>query len=417
MVPQQTQADRDDPRPSTVDETVPETLDETLDGTVAETLDEAAPDAPADDTHARKNGVTGKDPSTADAIDGNAQTVPEITAADADADGDTVDPREAPDRATSTGPASVPDSADDVSVGTVSVDVPPEASSYDAREGEATTYEAASHDGRTYGAEADAKGEASPVMAVDTTSGYAAPSFEATAVTDESDAARDEGQNARAEEHIPATATGATESTADAAVGSPNEVTNDEVVNDEVVNDEVVNNEVMNDEVVKNEVVNNEVVNGEAVNETVRDDEPVTDAARDNVTRDLDAEQADATPYRTSADRDTVDGQAFGAAVEVTQLSPGDVEVAPVAELWPAASAEGLRERWRDLQLRFVDDPHGAATEADSLVGEVVETLTAALATQRADLSSWRSAGNGDTEQLRVAVQRYREFLDRVLGL
>jgi hypothetical protein len=88
-----------------------------------------------------------------------------------------------------------------------------------------------------------------------------------------------------------------------------------------------------------------------------------------------------------------------------------------IAELLPGDAAERLRQRWRDLQLRFVDNPHNVAEEADFLVGEAIEALTGALANTRGDLSRWRSDGTGDTEQLRLAVQRYREFLDRILTL
>ena len=100
------------------------------------------------------------------------------------------------------------------------------------------------------------------------------------------------------------------------------------------------------------------------------------------------------------------------------ELSPGDVAIDPVAALWPAGVTEALRERWRDLQLRFVDNPHNAAAEADFLLGEAIETLTSSLANLRGDLANWRSeGGGGDTERLRVAVQGYRGYLDRILSL
>src|ERR1700755_1951249 len=88
-----------------------------------------------------------------------------------------------------------------------------------------------------------------------------------------------------------------------------------------------------------------------------------------------------------------------------------------IAELLPEDAAERLRERWRELQLRFVDDPHSVAEEADFLVGEAIEALTGVLANTRGDMSRWRGDGAGDTEALRQAVQRYREFLDRILTL
>lgn len=79
--------------------------------------------------------------------------------------------------------------------------------------------------------------------------------------------------------------------------------------------------------------------------------------------------------------------------------------------------ATAFRDRWRDVQLRFVDDPHAAAGEAQGLVTEAVEALTAALTAQRDELSGWTSAGPEDTEQLRMAVRRYRDLLDRVLAI
>jgi hypothetical protein len=123
----------------------------------------------------------------------------------------------------------------------------------------------------------------------------------------------------------------------------------------------------------------------------------------------------------TAVEPTTVDAAPVGetepSAVHELELSPGDVAQAPVVGLWPTHAAEALRERWHDLQLRFVDDPHHAAAQADFLVGEAIETLTGSLASVRTDLSDWRSEGAGDTERLRVAVRRYREFLDRILGL
>jgi hypothetical protein len=106
------------------------------------------------------------------------------------------------------------------------------------------------------------------------------------------------------------------------------------------------------------------------------------------------------------------------AETESTELMPGDVPDAPVAGLWGADAADGLRDRWRALQLRFVDDPLGAADEAASLVGEAVESLMSSLSTHQRELDDWRSsAGAPDTEQLRMTVRRYREFLDRLLEL
>ncbi|MGC1211033.1 MAG: hypothetical protein WA890_07170, partial [Micromonospora sp.] len=96
--------------------------------------------------------------------------------------------------------------------------------------------------------------------------------------------------------------------------------------------------------------------------------------------------------------------------------SPGAVP-AEAATLFEAQTAQGFRDRWRDVQLRFVDDPRAAVGEAQSLVEEAIEALSTALQAQKSKLGSWQeSGGSADTEQLRVAVRGYRDFLDRVLG-
>jgi hypothetical protein len=115
---------------------------------------------------------------------------------------------------------------------------------------------------------------------------------------------------------------------------------------------------------------------------------------------------------------DTVGNQPVGeAAPATTELMPGDVPAEPVAALLADDATQGFRNRWRDVQLRFVDDPRAAAGEAQGLVEEAIESLAAALAAQKDDLGGWQNGESGDTEQLRVVVRRYRDFLDRLLGL
>ncbi|MEU4694193.1 hypothetical protein [Actinoplanes sp. NPDC023714] len=83
------------------------------------------------------------------------------------------------------------------------------------------------------------------------------------------------------------------------------------------------------------------------------------------------------------------------------------------APFFPTAETQALKERWRDVQLRFVDDPKGATGEAAQLVDEAVDKLTTALREQRGSLAK----GTEDTEALRVELRAYRDILDRLLGL
>ena len=155
---------------------------------------------------------------------------------------------------------------------------------------------------------------------------------------------------------------------------------------------------------------------------SARNDDGSADAIAD---RDVDDDDVDMD--RTEAavddapvtvdDNTTVAGEpaTSEAADQRDELLPGETGAAPVGDLWAADSADDLHSRWQELQLRFVDDPRGVVIEARSLVAEAVQSLTAALSDRQRDLDGLASS-NGDTEQLRTALQRYREFFDRVVG-
>jgi hypothetical protein len=77
----------------------------------------------------------------------------------------------------------------------------------------------------------------------------------------------------------------------------------------------------------------------------------------------------------------------------------------------------GYRSRWTEVQARFVDDPRGTVKEADALVNDVVQRLTQTFTDERASLESqWSEGKDASTEDLRVAMQRYRSFFARLLS-
>lgn len=83
----------------------------------------------------------------------------------------------------------------------------------------------------------------------------------------------------------------------------------------------------------------------------------------------------------------------------------------------PEDRMASLRERWDDVQTGFVDDPQNAVHQAHSLVTELVDDLVNTFTQERSTLESqWKSGGQADTETLRVALQRYRSFFNRLLG-
>ncbi|WP_436971530.1 hypothetical protein [Micromonospora vinacea] len=147
---------------------------------------------------------------------------------------------------------------------------------------------------------------------------------------------------------------------------------------------------------------------------------------RGDLTGDRGAATAGAAGYG-SATPEMVDPDADGEPAPGDDTSPtlesagtsrpaGSTVAAEPATLLDTDTAQGFRDRWRDVQLRFVDDPQAAAGEAQSLVEEAIQALSSALAAQKTTLGGWQDAGSADTEQLRMAVRNYRDFLDRVLG-
>jgi hypothetical protein len=97
---------------------------------------------------------------------------------------------------------------------------------------------------------------------------------------------------------------------------------------------------------------------------------------------------------------------------------PGTVPAPELGPLFADRDAHSLRDRWRDLQLRFVDDPKAATEEAAGLVDEAVEALAASIRRQKEQLTDAAGADTAhDTERLRVRLRTYRDFLDRLLAL
>jgi hypothetical protein len=87
------------------------------------------------------------------------------------------------------------------------------------------------------------------------------------------------------------------------------------------------------------------------------------------------------------------------------------------APLFSEADVNDLRARWGNTQSTFVDEPRRAVEEADKLVATVMQRLADGFAKERSNLEKqWGKGDNVSTEDLRVALQRYRSFFDRLLA-
>lgn len=105
-------------------------------------------------------------------------------------------------------------------------------------------------------------------------------------------------------------------------------------------------------------------------------------------------------------DRDT--GPSHTATPTPTSAQ-GDFQVFGRGEL------ESYRSRWESIQLGFVDDPNGAATQADTVVGELLGRLTERRQALRDELNR-QPQQDVDTESMRLAVRNYRSLFQRLLG-
>ena len=97
--------------------------------------------------------------------------------------------------------------------------------------------------------------------------------------------------------------------------------------------------------------------------------------------------------------------------------SEGSHEIDEQRPLFDDNELGTYRSRWDDVQARFVDDPRGTVKDADALVNDVMERLTQTFTDERSSLESqWSEGKDASTEDLRVAMQRYRSFFARLLA-
>lgn len=111
------------------------------------------------------------------------------------------------------------------------------------------------------------------------------------------------------------------------------------------------------------------------------------------------------------------------------ELRPPDVAPAPVAAtvatadqatpLFSAGEAQEFRVRWDAIQAGFVDEPRRAVEQADNLVAGTMKRLAEIFADERSKLEGQLDRGETvvSTENLRLALRRYRSFFGRLLSV
>ena len=88
------------------------------------------------------------------------------------------------------------------------------------------------------------------------------------------------------------------------------------------------------------------------------------------------------------------------------------------APLFSPEEAKDFRARWDAIQVGFVDEPRQAVQQADSLVAGAMKRLAEMFVAERAKLEGqWDRGDDVSTEDLRLALRRYRSFFGRLLSV
>jgi len=98
-------------------------------------------------------------------------------------------------------------------------------------------------------------------------------------------------------------------------------------------------------------------------------------------------------------------------------LTREDDDGAEREPLLPGHQSREFTGRWQEIQTGFVDEPRRSVEEADRLVADLMQNLAARFADERERLESqWDRGDDVSTEDLRLALTRYRSFFDRLLS-
>lgn len=127
--------------------------------------------------------------------------------------------------------------------------------------------------------------------------------------------------------------------------------------------------------------------------------------------KELDQKYAGLT---TAALADVGESKAVRAAGVATIAAPDD----QATPLFSDAEAKEFRNRWDTIQGAFVDEPRSAVEQADSLVAGTMKRLAEIFADERTKLEGQLDREeSASTENLRLALRRYRSFFGRLLSV
>ena len=134
----------------------------------------------------------------------------------------------------------------------------------------------------------------------------------------------------------------------------------------------------------------------------------MTTEQRNSTDQEETAEQQESTELQEQAEHETKAKEA--------DRNEEAAETGEDQELFRDNELQSFRSRWDEVQGRFVDEPREAVKKADDLVSDLVDRLTSGFAETRSGLEDqWKKGEDASTEDLRVALTRYRALFQRLL--
>lgn len=102
---------------------------------------------------------------------------------------------------------------------------------------------------------------------------------------------------------------------------------------------------------------------------------------------------------------------------DLPSASVGPAEAEMDMPLLPPEQSSEFEQRWQRVQAGFVDEPRQAVEEADKLVADLIDRLAESFSQSRSRLETqWDQGNDASTEELRIALMRYRSFFKRLLS-
>jgi hypothetical protein len=141
-------------------------------------------------------------------------------------------------------------------------------------------------------------------------------------------------------------------------------------------------------------------------------------AQQENYKDERSVQRVDGLDRSHDRSHDRSDDRSDPASTRTNTNSAQAAETDERTALFSPDETNSLRSQWNSIQVGFVDEPRQAVEKADALVAGAMKRLAEVFAAERERLEKqWDRGDSVSTEELRLALQRYRAFFGRLLSV